>query len=414
MTWVDDRPLRFGRSKTRRFVELVDSVYGNHMHTPALFGAADRAEIETGAIPAGGPSFLLTNVMMAAASQGKLLAFIAEIVCDKYSDGIHEDVWSLLDTDTARKIQFIILKSNPSFLKKSRLENGFFYEINGGIDAGNFQRIINEFALFHNPAEFRYKMAECEAKVVRVDIDNIGQGTGFLVGPDLILTNYHVVAPALDNSNSITVLCDYKYVPRNGGRLLEPGRRISMVDDGLIAVSKHQSKRMEFSESGVGILTPASLDFALLKLAEPIGSQGLGDNGSGDEKRGWHQLPTVPYNFRPEAGLFVMGHPQLEGDAEAEALKLALSLPSRAELTPTGQRLRYGVNTAGGNSGSPVLNQRFEPIALHHAGFEGQPRWADGEKWSKGFNQGIPLSLIVAEIKRQIESHEVLGSMGFI
>jgi len=412
MAWVNDRPLKFHKPDTRRFTDLIKSVYGNHVHLPALYAVAAKADVNTGAIAQGGPAFVPRQVMIAATSQGKLLPFIAEIVCDEFSEGIHEEIWELLDTNAAKKVQSIILNHEPSFHRKARLADGIIYEINGEAQGSNFERILNEFALFHNPMEFRYKLAESEAKVVRVDIDDIGQGTGFLVGPDLVLTNYHVIEPAIENLSRVTVLCDYKFVPKNEGMLLSKGRTIRLAENGLLAQSNHNPVEDELSQTGAEQHNPPLLDFALIRLSEPIGSQGLGETGEGDEQRGWYKLPIASHSFQPTAGLFILGHPQLEGDADAGALKLTLSMPCSAELISNGQRLRHGVNTEGGNSGSPILNQTFLPVALHHAGFDGQPDWAPEGIWEKGFNQAIPLNLIAEEIQRQIGDESVLNSLG--
>lgn len=147
-------------------------------------------------------------------------------------------------------------------------------------------------------------------------------------------------------------------------------------------------------------------------MSEPIGRQGLGENGQGEEHRGWYKLSALPYHFETQEGLLVLGHPQLQGDAEAGALKLSLSLPSAAELTPSTMRVRYGVNTEGGHSGSPVLNQHFQPVALHHAGRSGEPEWASDNQWREGFNQGVPVSLIVEEIRNQINDASILNGLG--
>ena len=47
------------------------------------------------------------------------------------------------------------------------------------------------------------------------------------------------------------------------------------------------------------------------------------------------------------------------------------------------------------------MDQDFRPLALHHAGLLGQPEWDRDKQWPRGFNQGIPLHLIVAAIREQ-------------
>ena len=46
---------------------------------------------------------------------------------------------------------------------------------------------------FINPSEWFERLAPIEFRVCRIEAHGQPLGTGFLVGPDLVLTNYHVV-----------------------------------------------------------------------------------------------------------------------------------------------------------------------------------------------------------------------------
>jgi hypothetical protein len=52
--------------------------------------------------------------------------------------------------------------------------------------------------------------------------------------------------------------------------------------------------------------------------------------------------------------------------------------------------VRYRTNTEGGSSGSPVFDQNWQLVALHHAG---------DPSWVAKYNEGIPISLILAQLK---------------
>jgi hypothetical protein len=61
-------------------------------------------------------------------------------------------------------------------------------------------------------AVWRERMALVEGRVCRVEIDSNAAGTGFLVGPDAILTNYHVVRTVLDGATPASkVTCRFDY-----------------------------------------------------------------------------------------------------------------------------------------------------------------------------------------------------------
>jgi hypothetical protein len=70
-------------------------------------------------------------------------------------------------------------------------------------------------------AVWREKMTLVEGRVCRVEIGGNAAGTGFLVGPDAVLTNYHVLQSVLEGKTApgkVTCRFDYK-VLANGTRV---------------------------------------------------------------------------------------------------------------------------------------------------------------------------------------------------
>ena len=60
---------------------------------------------------------------------------------------------------------------------------------------------------------WREKIALIEGQVCRVEVGGNAAGTGFLVGPDAILTCYHVLKPAFESPTiaaAVTFRFDYK------------------------------------------------------------------------------------------------------------------------------------------------------------------------------------------------------------
>ena len=407
MSWTESLPLRFDKFGAR---ELEDFMQLGYNSPPILQRIATSAGLQVGYINWHQPANILPmEIMERAAAEGKMVPLLAELISDPSAAAIHKDIWTLLDVDTAQLVHAKALIASPRYKRISELADGVEYSLNK--KKASLQKIVNKLSHFQNSAMFRFNLAKCEAKVVRIDIDEKGEGTGWLIGPDIILTAKHVLAKAQEEWSRITILCDHKFVPKFGGMLLAPGRRIALADDPLLASSGYEVAKNELSASGVQSDNPLLLDFAVLRLDQEIGNQGLDPNGNGEEKRSWYKLPKSSYDFDKDDGLVVLGHPQLKDDREAGPLKFTLSLPCEAELTESSLRVRYGVNTEGGNSGSPVLNQDLEPVALHHAGFEGKPDWAVGGQWDGGFNQGIPIHLIVNEMRRQIVDSETLNSL---
>src|SRR5207237_3874432 len=62
-------------------------------------------------------------------------------------------------------------------------------------------------------ATFLQRLAELEPMVCKVEVPG-NVGTGFLVGPDLVLTNHHVVLPIINKTVSLQqvfVRFDYRF-----------------------------------------------------------------------------------------------------------------------------------------------------------------------------------------------------------
>jgi trypsin-like peptidase len=270
------------------------------------------------------------------------------------------------------------------------------------IEPGDFQRILNLFGGPADPAMRRHELAKREARVARIDADEKAVGTSWLVGPDLLLTAHHNVSEYTTRWNLLSALFDHKFVPESGGQLLQPGRRVKFADEPLLASSAPASREVELSEAGA---TPQHLDFALLRLAERIGEE-VGGAGSG-QARGWFRLPRDKHAFGPKQGLVILGHPGVATAGSVYPLKLTNAAPSGARLTQHGCRVRYAVNTDIGSSGSPVMDEDFSPLALHHLGSLGKPHWDSAGVWPNGFNQGIPMSLIVDQIRLQVKDNIV-------
>ncbi|MFC5770887.1 DNA/RNA non-specific endonuclease [Thauera sinica] len=200
------------------------------------------------------------------------------------------------------------------------------------------------------------------------------QGSGFLVGPGLFLTNNHVI-PSADAARQMAVEFDYE----NDDSGYQ--RRVTVF---------------AFDPDACYVNDPTDgLDFALLAVGPRL---------SGDK-------PIDVFGFMPlsdAADKHMLGeianiiqHPQ------GRLKQLVVRENNLVARDDTLQVLHYLGDTEKGSSGSPVCNNDWEPIALHHWGepaFEvasilGQPLRTD-------VNEGIRISAIVTALRGRI------GSMG--
>jgi V8-like Glu-specific endopeptidase len=249
-----------------------------------------------------------------------------------------------------------------------------------------FEAIVNPQRRMIDPADLRKILVDYPSRICRIEIGG-GGGTGFLVGPDLVLTNHHVMEPVLSQrARAQDVICRFDYRKKDDGAPIGQGLECRLANaDWCLSYSR--SSLWDLRLDGPG---PADneLDYCLLRLAGRVGEASLG--GSGDTTapaRGW--LTMNPYQSVGEKGqqLFVLGHPQ------GKVLKL--SIGDHLGSNGAGTRFRYDANTEPGSSGSPVFNAHLELIGMHNSGWTGASALAADHK----ANQGIPISNIAALLK---------------
>lgn len=215
--------------------------------------------------------------------------------------------------------------------------------------------------------------------VVRIQIGQVGAagggyGTGFLVGPGLLLSNHHVLPSAEVAAIS---QAEFNYQLRLDGKLqpsvlieLDPGA-FYLADRGLdyalVAVKDH----------------PDLADFGWIPLIEEQGKLLVGE---------WVNIIQHPH-----------GEPK------------QLAIRENRVVDELEHHLHYLTDTAPGSSGSPVFNDQWEVVALHHSGVPatnagGEVLAIDGQIWQPYMgehrirwiaNEGVRVSQLVAHIRSQ-------------
>lgn len=268
------------------------------------------------------------------------------------------------------------------------------------------EKIVKKTSVPFAVAIWRERLAKREACVCRIELptnNGMAYGTGFLVGADLVLTNHHVMAPAIAGRDKqftpggltadparVVVRFDYKAL--DDKTPVNPGVEVKLaaewhVDSSPHSVADTQAKPKQDTP------TVDELDYALIRLAEPVGSEPipLGKDTDRDAKaRGWVELSEAAWPFAEQPTLYILQHPQ------GEPMALAMDLESKMEMNGNQTRVIHQTGTKPGSSGSPCFNQFWDLIALHHAGDPAYP-----DLHPDAFNEAVPISQIVARLKRQ-------------
>ena len=245
--------------------------------------------------------------------------------------------------------------------------------------SAGLQKIIREENPTLDISAWRTRLTELESRVCRIDIDGKPKGTGFLVGPEVVLTNYHVVEDIVNgkkNSASVSCLFDYKVLTNNR---LNAGSRVQLAAGQGVLVSAPYSAAEKAAKPDSMLPTEDELDFALLRLDRAFA------NEPENAPRGHEVIPGAPAEFKEGQGIIIAQHPA------GAPMKLAIDTQSVIGVNANGTRVRYKTSTEGGSSGSPVYDMLWNLSALHHYG---DPSWNNPT-----YNQGVvPLHLIRAKI----------------
>lgn len=202
--------------------------------------------------------------------------------------------------------------------------------------------------------------------VCRLVLDNgTSYGTGFLISPRLLLTNNHVI-PRVEAAAVLRAEFDYE-LQLSGG---EPAVTRFRLDPAKLFVENADD----------------DLDFTLVALDQMV----LGARPV--EEFGFCRLLAAEDKHRLAEFVNVVQHPK--GQHKKVVLR-ENRVVTRLDLV-----LHYEADTEEGSSGSPVFNDQWEVIALHHYGSpKREVQLPDGTKVREDVNEGIRVSAIIRALR---------------
>ncbi|MFN6528242.1 trypsin-like peptidase domain-containing protein [Nostoc sp. ChiSLP03a] len=226
----------------------------------------------------------------------------------------------------------------------------------GETTADVLEQIIGENTL--RPIAFLQRGQEVARSVAYIGVQSSYErwsGTGFLVAEDLLLTNNHVL-PSSD-------------------LLLNSIFRFNYEDD----FQGHSQPSQEYHAKPSGLFhTNQNLDYTLVQL-----------DGEPGQKWGW--LPLLSRNIKRRERVNIIQHPA--------GRPKEISFQNNFVEYIGGNVVQYVTSTLNGSSGSPVLNDGWEVVALHHAGGN-IPEPTTQRRYFR--NEGIVIERILADLPSEI------------
>ncbi|MCC5670690.1 serine protease [Nostoc sp. CHAB 5784] len=249
----------------------------------------------------------------------------------------------------------------------------------------DLESIIRQETGILNLVEWRSKLGKIENQVCLIKLkkdensESIPNGTGFLIGDNLVLTNWHVVNHFIDIDGKPKAIKSDS-ISAHFGFFAELDT--NQEQDGITYLLDQSSWLVAHSPK-------EELDYALLRLEKKAAEAAVGglENRPQDSnmaKRG-HIAMLDEILVREQMPLFIIQHPG------GKPMGIAVDRVSKIENERN--RIQYVTNTDRGSSGSPCFDANWNLVALHHAG--GLQRLT-GE-----VNQGIPVDKIFASLRSQ-------------
>lgn len=231
----------------------------------------------------------------------------------------------------------------------------------------------------------------CRIHVKNSNGGNEGYATGFMISPNLLMTNNHVFGKSDDAVKSL-VEFNYQYN--------ETGNRSESYFFELLPFNFfHTNPNLDYAIVAVKRVSIDNVkqvsDFGFLKLFEDTDKALVSEN------------------------LSIIQHPG--GGYKQVAIrenKLLTSDPDSSFIT-------YSTDTTQGSSGSPVHNDQWQVVALHHSGVpkkdtDGNYLCKDGSIWKEGMddslidwisNEGVRISSIIEDLKKKFPNDKYIKEM---
>jgi len=178
-----------------------------------------------------------------------------------------------------------------------------------------------------------------------------GLGTGFLIAPDRLMTNHHVIS---DVATATETVAEFNYQQD--------------FNQNPLSTCRYHLDSSYFQ-------TDPKLDYTIVGIMPDSQKPAL---------ETWGYVTLNPHaDPVPGEHVVIIQHPN-------GGLK-QIALTANQVLSTWDHRLHYTTDTMPGSSGAPVFNDRWEVIAIHHAGGSLQIN-AQGEK--RFINEGILMSAV--------------------
>jgi Trypsin-like peptidase domain/Effector-associated domain 1 len=230
-------------------------------------------------------------------------------------------------------------------------------------DRSTYEAIVLENAGMVKPGQWRAQMTARESAVCQILYLNDAIGTGFLVGPDLVMSNWHVFED--QTKGQLRALGDFAtrfdYRAAAGAAPASNGKTVAIkADAGYLASSPK-----------------TDLDYVLFQLGSRAADEVVDHNATRD------YLRPASREFDMYEAALVLQHPK------GRSLELAIG-PTIGWIDDAhkGEIYAHYANTDEGSSGSPCFTCKWELAAIHHR----------SDPHGRGANRAIAMTAVLQDM----------------
>jgi hypothetical protein len=357
-------------------------------------------------VPNGAFQDVVSGVVEYFEQRGLEAALLAEVAAERPMNGRVQDVYrsyalGLVDQARSSRVADETRKALERFgvVPLVRVQTtGIIQDAEPVLaSAPSLERLVRADLPLLEAGLWLQRLFELKTRVCRVEIGGAAVGTGFLVGPDTVLTNHHVIQGVLEGGERAT---DVRF--RFDHEVLATGAVTDGISVGLHPgwwALDHTPCTAGESRGALDPYLPScdELDHALLRLEREVGHEPLVYGAHPGSARGWIHVPESEPATPKGMPLIILQH------ALGGPLKIAFDTRAVLNTNENRTRLRYATNTEPGSSGSPCFDVHGTLVALHHYGDPARGH-------TPGFNQGIPIHRIRERLKRKARAATAGGT----
>lgn len=277
-------------------------------------------------------------------------------------------------------------ESNPGNIYLANFARKFGMTPDSGVDEDSIRQAIQAGG-FPTVDQWRVGLGAMTGRICRVEVgfgDSAAHATGFLVGPNSLVTTCQVLEGVINGSVSSQDVLFRFDIQNYSGTAINQGSIYKLASENWLIASSPFSTTPDDQH----------LDFAMVRLDGVPGREPIGGERAepGAPARGWIAVQPAKAVQMPAPKQVLMLH-----YSPGESLKLVMSTDEAIRMNDQRTRLYYNIGAESVSAGAPCFDANWELVGFH----SGLSPDHSGESYA------LTVSAVIGELQRA--GFDVLG-----